>query len=138
MDTICVVPRFPEPNCKIHIKEVRVEPGGQVATALATCTKLGLKARYIGSVGTDDWGKAQLASLHSEILDVQFIRVVEAAVSQVAVILLEDGIGERTILWHRDPKWNYPAEELRREMITGGRILHLDGCDSAAAIQAAR
>ena len=138
MDTICVVPRFPEPNCKIHIKEVRVEPGGQVATALAACTKLGLKARYIGSVGTDDWGRAQLASLHSENLDVQFIRVVEGAVSQVAVILLEDGIGERTILWHRDPKLNYPAGELRREMITGGRILHLDGCDSDAAIQAAR
>src|SRR6266705_5244910 len=78
MDTICVVPRFPRPNTKIHLREVRVEPGGQVATALATCTRLGLRARYIGSVGTDDWGKAQLASLRGENLDLH-VREVEGA-----------------------------------------------------------
>ena len=137
MDTICVVPRFPEPNTKTHMHEVRVEPGGQVATALAACTRLGLKGRYIGSVGNDDWGKAQLASLRAENLDLH-VREVEGASSQIAVILLEEGIGERTILWRHDPRLRYPAEELRREMIRGGRVLHLDGCDSAAAIQAAR
>ena len=137
MDTTCVVPRFPTPNSKIHMHEVRVEPGGQVATALATCTRLGLKARYIGSVGNDDWGKAQLASLRTENLDLH-VREVEAASSQIAIILLEEGIGERTILWRHDPRLRYPTEELRRDMISGGRILHLDGCDSEAAIQAAR
>src|SRR2546426_10162713 len=70
MDTICVVPRFPEPNRKVHIREIRVEPGGQVATALATCSRFGLRTRYIGSVGADDWGKAQLASLRAEGLEV--------------------------------------------------------------------
>ena len=136
MDTICVVPRFPEPNTKTHLREVRVEPGGQVATALATCTRLGLRARYIGSVGTDDWGKMQLASLRAENFDLH-VREVDGAASQVAIILLEEGIGERTILWRRDPRLNYPVEDLRREMIAGARILHLDGCDSAAGIQAA-
>ena len=137
MDTICVVPRFPRPNTKIHLREVRVEPGGQVATALATCTRLGLRARYIGSVGTDDSGKAQLASLRAENLDLH-VREVEEAGSQVAIILLEEGVGERTILWRRDLRLNYPVEDLRREMIQGGRILHLDGCESNAALQAAR
>ncbi len=136
MDTICVVPRFPAPNTKTHLHDVRIEPGGQVATALATCTRLGLKARYIGSVGTDDWGKMQLASLRAENLDLH-VREVEGAASQIAIILLEQGIGERTILWRRDPRLNYRVEDLRREMIAGARILHLDGCDSTAAIQAA-
>ena len=137
MDTVCVVPRFPEPTSKTHLREVRVEPGGQVATALVTCARLGLKARYIGSVGTDDWGRAQLASLRSERnLDLH-VREVEGATSQIAIILLEEGIGERTILWRHDPRLNYPVEELRRELITKARLLHLDGCDSAAAIQAA-
>src|SRR5262245_4510086 len=40
MDTICVVPTFPRPNTKTHLSEVRVEPGGQVATALTTCVRL--------------------------------------------------------------------------------------------------
>ena len=119
------------------MREVRVEPGGQVATALATCTRLGLTARYIGSVGTDDWGKKQLASLREENLDL-YVREVAGARTQIAIILLEEGIGERTILWRRDPQLSYPAEQLRRELIVGARLLHLDGCDAAAALQAAR
>jgi sugar/nucleoside kinase (ribokinase family) len=96
-----------------------------------------LRTRYIGSVGTDDWGRAQLASLQAANLDLH-VREVEGAASQMAIILLEEGIGERTILWHRDPRLRYPVEKLHREMITGARILHLDGCDTAAATQAAR
>ena len=137
MDTICVTPAFPQPNTKTHLLEVRTEPGGQVATALTTCKRLGLTARYIGSVGNDSWGKAQLASLVDEGLEVH-ARQVEGASSQVAIILLEQGIGERTILWRRDPALQYPVEELRRALITTARILHLDGCDRAASLQAAR
>ena len=94
MDTICIVPAFPQPNTKVHMREVRIEPGGQVATALTTCARLGLKTRYIGSVGTDSWGKAQVASLREEKLDLH-VREVEGAASQIAIILIEDGIGER-------------------------------------------
>jgi sulfofructose kinase len=137
MDTICVVPAFPRPNSKTHMRQVRVEPGGQVATALTTCARFGLEARYIGSVGTDRWGKAQLESLRAENLELH-VREVEGADSQIAIILVEDGIGERTIVWRRDPALQYPAAELQQEWITSARILHLDGCDSAAALQAAR
>jgi sulfofructose kinase len=138
MDTICVVDRFPEPNTKTAIQNVRVEPGGQVATALVTCATLGLKTRYIGSVGNDDRGRMQIESLRSAGLDTSLVRVVEGAVTQFAIILLEKGVGERTILWHHDPLLNYPLEQLDRTIITSGRILHLDGCDTAAALQAAR
>src|SRR5262252_10526289 len=117
MDTICVTPAFPRPNTKTHLLEVRTEPGGQVATALTTCTRLGLTARYIGSVGDDSWGKAQLASLRQEALELHVCEV-EGAVSQVAIILLEEGIGERTILWRRDPALQYPVRELQRDLVT--------------------
>jgi sulfofructose kinase len=121
----------------MSLREVRVEPGGQVATALTTCVRLGLKARYIGSVGNDCWGKAQMASLAAEGLEL-CLNVVEGASSQMAVVLLEEGVRERTILWHRDRRLAYPVDKLRRESIVNARVLHLDGCDAAAAIQAAR
>jgi sulfofructose kinase len=137
MDTICIVPEFPRPNTKMSLRDVRFEPGGQVATALTTCARLGLKARYIGSVGTDRWGQAQMASLREEDLELH-VRQVEGAASQVAIILLEEGIGERTILWRRDQALQYPVSVLQRDLITSAHILHLDGCDCAAALQAAR
>src|SRR5262245_44888696 len=103
MDTICVVDRFPAPHTKVPIQQIRLEPGGQVATALATCAHFGLKARYIGSVGSDDLGQAQLRSLRESGLSTDNVRVVDGAKTQWALIVLEDGIGERTILWHHDP-----------------------------------
>ncbi len=115
MDTICVVPRFPRPNTKTHLLEVRTEPGGQVATAMVTCARLGLTARYIGSIGTDHWGKAQIESLRAEHLDLH-VREVEGAASQIAIILLEEGVGERTILWRRDPRLQNPSPGWMRRL----------------------
>ena len=123
MDTICVVESFPQPHSKVKIKEVHVEPGGQVATALVTCSRLGLRTRYIGSVGDDDDGRAQLASLRAENLDVEYVRVVIGAQTQMAVIVLVEGIGEHTILWRRDAQLNYPADALPSEVILGARLL---------------
>jgi sugar/nucleoside kinase (ribokinase family) len=104
---------------------------------MATCTRLGLTARYIGSVGDDAWGVTQIESLRAENLDIQHMRIVEGATTQIAIIVLEAGIGERTILWRHDPRLTFPRAMLRREMIVDGRALHLDGCDSEAALQAA-
>jgi len=137
VDTVCVMPRFPQPNSKIPLSDVRIQFGGQVATALITCARFGLRARYIGSVGADPWGEAQVASLRTERNLEVHVREVEGATSQFSVILLEEGVGERTILARRDPKLNYPPSLLRRERIVGGRVLLLDSYDSEGGIQAA-
>src|SRR5207244_13095941 len=73
LDTICIVPRLPEPNGKLRIRDLRVEPGGQVATALVTCTRLGLTDRYIGCVGKQETGNERLASLTAWGLTVEVL-----------------------------------------------------------------
>ena len=138
MDYITVLPHFPVPQTKVPIQEVRLEPGGQVATALTTCCRLGLTGRYIGSVGSDHLGTIQMESLRREGIDTSLVRKVEGVGSQLAFSLVEGGIGERTILWHRDPKLIFPPAALKREMVIEGRMLHLDGRDTGAALQAAR
>jgi len=137
MDYVTVVPVFPEPQSKVPISELRLEPGGQVATALVACRRLGLAVRYIGSVGSDDLGRAQLASLRSEGIATDWVRIVEGATSQLAIAIVEEGVGERTILWHRDPKLVYPESGVSPELIGRARLLHLDGRDSRAALRAA-
>ena len=138
MDYITVLPWFPKPQTKVPIQEIRLEPGGQVATALTTCCRLGLTGSYIGSVGSDYLGKLQIDSLHQEGIDTSRVRIVEGVTSQMAIAIVEETVGERTILWHRDPRLIFPPSDLTREAITAGRILHLDGRDSRAALQAAQ
>lgn len=138
MDYITLVERFPRPGRKTAIAQVRLEPGGQVATALTVCARLGLATRYLGSVGSDDLGRLQIASLRREGIDITPVRVVDGVTSQIAIAILEDGVGERTLLWHRDPRLTLPPEAATRALVRSGRLLHLDGCDSAAALRAAR
>ncbi len=52
-DTLLVVPRFPAYAGKVPFEEEIVSPGGQVASALAACARLGLRTKYIGTIRDD-------------------------------------------------------------------------------------
>jgi sugar/nucleoside kinase (ribokinase family) len=70
-------------------------------------------------------------------MDLSDVRVVRGCANQAAYILIDQTSGERTILWQRDSRLAIPAEEVTRERIACGRLLHLDGHDTAAAARAA-
>ena len=55
-DTLLVVPRFPAYAGKVPFEEEILSPGGQVASAMVTCASLGMKTKYIGTVGDDGQG----------------------------------------------------------------------------------
>lgn len=138
VDWICVLPRFPEYDSKMEIEQMYKLGGGQIATAATFCARYGLRVRYVGRVGDDEVGKFALEDLAKEPMDTTCVDVVRGAFSQIAVILVDRPSGERTILWRRDPKMHYKKGELKREWIVQGQILHLDGHDQPASIQAAR
>jgi sugar/nucleoside kinase (ribokinase family) len=138
LDHLIVVPRYPEFNTKIPFLSHTVAPGGQAATAMVALARLGLRARYIGKVGDDDFGRFQIQSLLSEGVEASGVRMVEGAQSQSAFIIIDRESGERTILWHRDERLTIEADEVDREAVVSGRVLHLDGHDVEASIAAAR
>jgi len=138
VDHLITVPHYPAFNTKVQLREYVVRPGGQVATAMVALARLGCRTRYIGKVGDDEFGRLQLRSLAEAGVEHSQVKVVPGATSQLAFILIDEPSGERTIIWGRDPRLIMRPEELEREAITSGRVLHLDGHDVAAAIQAAR
>lgn len=137
VDRLIVVPHYPEFNSKIHFLSHTLAPGGQAATAMVTLARLGLRARYIGKVGSDDLGRFQINSIASEGVESSGISVVEGAETQTAFIIIDRASGERTILWNRDERLTINENEVDREAVTSGRALHLDGHDVAASIKAA-
>jgi sulfofructose kinase len=113
-------------------------PGGQVATAVLACARLGLRCRYVGKVGDDSAGAAVLAPLRAAGVDVAGVAVVAGAATQTAIILVDPNGGERTILWHRPEAIRLAAAELDRSQITDARVLLLDAGDPEAACWAAQ
>jgi sugar/nucleoside kinase (ribokinase family) len=113
-------------------------PGGQTATALLALARLGLRTSLVGSVGDDEASLAILAPLRRAGVDVEGVRVRVGVPSQLALILVDRKSGERTVLWHRDPRLHLSPGELRRAEIVRGRALLLDAGDPEASTWAAR
>jgi sulfofructose kinase len=98
---------------------------------------MGLRAKYIGKVGSDDLGQFSMTDLKSVNIDISSVIMEEGARNQYAFIIIDKTSGERTILWERDKRLNFSERELVRDEVCAGRILHLDGIDYEAAIKAA-
>ncbi len=137
-DTVILVHDFPALGGKERVVSLSRQAGGQVATALVTCERLGLHTRYIGKVGDDEAGRFQLASLREEGLDVRQTRVVPKTPNQLAYIIVDKATGERTVFWDRDPRLAILPSELNKGAVCSARVLHLDGCDVEACVQAAQ
>jgi len=137
-DTVLMVREFPPLGGKERLTSIERQAGGQVATALVTCHRLGLRTRYIGKVGDDEGGRFQLASLRREGMDVRYVRVVRNTPNQLGHIIVDQKTGERTVFWDRDPRLATLPSELSREAIRSTKVLHIDGCDVEAALRAAR
>lgn len=137
-DTAIIVPQFPKYAAKVAFLEEHVEAGGQVATAVIACQKLGKHCKYIGSSGDDVRGLYQLESLRASGVDVEDVRVVPGCPNQTAYIIIDRTTGERTVLWYRDPRLAMTPDMLDPEKVCSGRLLHVDGCDVEANAAAAR
>jgi sulfofructose kinase len=137
-DTLLLVPHFPAYAGKAPFHEEIVSPGGQVASAMVTCASLGLKTKYIGTVGDDERGRIQLESLRHSGIDLEHVQIRQGCANQSAYIIIDRATGERTVLWRRDDCLRIAPSEIAPEQITCARLLHIDGHDTAAVEHAAR
>ncbi len=138
IDLVAVVAEYPAPNSKQRLQRFARLPGGQIATAMTACVRLGLTAHYIGSFGADAFGAESRASLTGAGVCTDGARVVPGATNQFAIVLVDGKTGERTVLWDRHPGLVMSPDEVPKDAVTSGRMLVVDCHDTAAAAQAAR
>jgi sugar/nucleoside kinase (ribokinase family) len=135
VDYLLGVPTHPAPNSKLRTDYFVEQPGGQVATALVTCARLGWRTRYVGTFGDDEAGSRSRESLVIDGVDVSAARTIRGARNRVAVILVQSESGERTVLWYRDP--SLCLTEVPTAVATSGRLLLVDAEDIGVATLAA-
>jgi len=137
-DTLLVVPHFPAYAGKVPYQEEILSPGGQVASAMVTCSRLGLRTKYIGTVGDDERGRIQMESLRGSGINLDHVQLRHGCPNQSAYILIDRSTGERTVLWRRPECLRISPEEIAPEQIMCARLLHIDGHDTPAVERAAR
>lgn len=138
VDHLVVVPGYPAFDTKVRFTAYEKGAGGQTASAMVALQRLGLKTAYAGRFGSDEDGRFGFLSLEYEGVDLEFAETIEGANNQVAFIIIDEGSGERTIIWDRDERLSYRADEVPIEIATRGRVLHLDAHDPPACAAMAR
>jgi sulfofructose kinase len=137
-DTLLLVPNFPAYGGKVSIAQEVLSPGGQVASALTAAAKLGLRAKYIGTVGDDARGEIQMDSLRSTGIDLSDVEVRKGCANQSAYIVIDQSTGERTVFWSRPDCLTLDPASITANNIACARMLHIDGHDTPAVEKAAR
>ncbi|HEV7684638.1 MAG TPA: PfkB family carbohydrate kinase [Pyrinomonadaceae bacterium] len=138
VDHLIVVPEYPGFDTKVRLLEHKQTAGGQAATTMTALQRLGLKTAYAGRFGSDAEGQFGFESLKSEGVNTEFAEVIAGARNQVAFIIVDGRNGERTIIWDRDERLSYRAEEAPLALAARGRVLHLDAHDPPAGVRMAR
>ncbi len=137
VDHLLAVPEYPEYESKTPIAAFERAGGGQAASAMVLCARLGLRTKYVGKVGGDEIGAFSLESIRSEGVDVSDVPAVPGVTNQVAFIIVDQRNGERTILWHRPKEIATLPSEITAEKVAVGRVLLVDGHDGRASARAA-
>jgi sugar/nucleoside kinase (ribokinase family) len=137
-DTLMIVPNYPPCGGKIAFEHELLSPGGQVATAIVACARLGLRAKYIGTIGDDERGRIQKESLRGSGVDITHVQQRRNCPNQSAYIVIDRASGERTVFWSRPECLRISPEEITEDQIACASILHIDGHDTPAVEHAAR
>jgi sulfofructose kinase len=136
LDLIAVIDGFPQPDAKHMIDEVEIQGGGMTATAMVTCARLGLRARYVGKVGGDLWSRLALRLLRQDQVDIRGVIHAKDSAGHLSIVLTDRRSGQRALFARRPPAYEIGAEEIDRTIIQSGRLLHIDGVDVSAALRA--
>lgn len=136
LDLIGVIDGFPQPDTKYPMHGFSMQGGGVTATALVACARLGLRARYVGKVGSDLLSRLSVRSISREGVDTRGVIRQPNCDGHVSVVLADRNTGQRVLYYRRPDMYAVHPDELDRKVITSGRLLHVDGIDAEAAAQA--
>jgi sulfofructose kinase len=105
---------------------------------MVACARLGLRTKYIGTIGDDERGKIQVASLSGTGINLDDVQIRQDCPNQTAYIIIDRTTGERTVFWSRPEGLRLEPGEIKPEMITCAKLLHIDGHDTPAVEKAAK
>lgn len=138
VDFLIRVPEYPAFASKIELTDYIQAAGGEVATTMTGLQRLGARTAYAGRFGGDAAGKFGIQTLREEGVDLGFVEVIEEASTQIAFIVIDTRSGERTVIWQRDARLSYAADEVSAEMAASAKVLHMTPHDAFACTKLAR
>ncbi|HSB87008.1 MAG TPA: PfkB family carbohydrate kinase [Ilumatobacteraceae bacterium] len=115
VDLVVIAPRLPGPGETVVGGALQTFGGGKGANAAVAAARAGATVRLVGAVGADDTGRAALAELRAEGVDLTDVDVLDGEATGVALIVV-DGRGENQIAVGAGANAAVTAEHVRRSL----------------------
>lgn len=137
VDEVWVVPSL-EPGAlsgKLRAHKRDRLGGGQIATAMVACARLGLRAAFCATIGDDADAGEIVTGLEADGVDAAGVSRFPRASTRVALLLVDER-GQRVVI-DTGRGGSAPAPPLLRDRVAQARIVHLDVTEPAYAMLAA-
>lgn len=134
LDYLTLVNKYPEIDTKEEVIDFLEDGGGPTATALVTLARFGISTSLIGKVGSDARGELICQQLRQEGVDLGNFILEKNKVSPLSLIVIDKSSGKRTIIYTKGNVSKIQPLEVTGAMLTGAKILHIDGHQIEASI----
>lgn len=137
VDHQMILADHPARDSKQEALAQRYQVGGPVPTALALLARFGHATGFLGSWGTDAWGRMIDEDFAREGIDTRSALRGDHIATGFAQVWIDRGTGARTIAYRR---CDVPpgVAQLDRALLERCDALHLDGWPGETALEAAR
>jgi sulfofructose kinase len=136
IDILQRVDHFPAGEEVQRARDMAIDGGGPVATAMVTLARLGVRVAMLDVVG-DDWiGTMIRGGFDREGVCTDHIPVRRGQSSSLACVMVEESSGARSIVYSSGTAANLTPDEIPRGLIESARILHVNGRHWDACLQA--
>ncbi len=125
-DLNATVTSIPQIDENVLMLDYRKQLGGTVSTTLATLQRLGMKTKYMGMLGDDEWGRFTREGLKAEGIDISTLRMLKGESSPWSFVMVDTLTGKRSIAFYPGCVFKTPADCIVPEAIKSARLLHVD------------
>lgn len=121
-----------------RMREIRLDGGGEVGTAIVTAARLGARVGFVGTAGNDEVADLKMRFLTKENVDVSRVVIRPIPENQIILCFVHKETGERVFC---DTGCMFEQQlavnELDRDYVTSAEFLLIEGFHHEAALQAA-
>lgn len=136
-DTLMVTEGFPVEDTKLQAINTMLQGGGPCATALVAASILGVSSEYMGILSNDTYGTFMLDDFKKYGVGTENTIIKEGYISSHSFVILNARNSSRTCIWNKGTIPELKPDEININAIKNAKVLHLDGHNLEAAIQAA-
>ncbi len=126
IDLKATVSSIPKEEEAVMVFDFHKHHGGPVANALVELQRLGMKTKYVGVLGDDEYGRLIADGMKAEGIDTSSLRLAKGESTAFSIVLVDAKNKKRAIAFNPGCELTVPPDCVDPDAIKSAKLLHVD------------